>query len=401
MGLGAVIDASGISAPAYADILAALEASFRAIYGSDVVLDPDTADGQFLAIWASAINDSNQAAINAFNSFAPSFAQGVGLSNLVKINGIRRRTATKSTVDVTLTGQAGTVITAGRVQDQGGNLWDLPASVVIDVSGTLVATATCEEDGDITAGVGEVNIIATPTRGWQSVTNADPATPGVAVESDAALRRRQAASVALPAQTVLEAISAALGNVTGVSRYIVYENDTDAPDADGIPAHSISAVVEGGLAADVAEAVGRKPPGIQTYGTTSVTISDSRGVPRVIHFYNLTVVAVTMTVTLKALAGFVAPTGDKAAAAIAYYINALGIGDDVFRNDLFAPGKLMGDAAVAATGMTQADLDVLAETFRVVSIAITAPAVDGEGNAAIAFNAAAACDVADITIVVT
>jgi hypothetical protein len=58
--LSAQVTSAGISAPAYSDILLSLQASFRAIYGSDAYLEADSQDGQFLAIMAQAINDCNQ-----------------------------------------------------------------------------------------------------------------------------------------------------------------------------------------------------------------------------------------------------------------------------------------------------------------------------------------------------
>lgn len=401
MGLVAVIDDAGITAPSYAEILEELQDLFRGIYGSDVLLDPDTADGQFLAIFASVVNDANQAAVAAYNAFSPIFAQGAGLSSVVKINGIRRRASTHSTADVTIGGTVGTEITNGRVQDQAGRLWNLPATVIIGGGGTVVATATCEEDGAITAGIGDINIIATPTRGWQTVTNADPAEVGAAVETDAQLRRRQNDSVAMPAQSIVPAISAAIGDVEGVTRHFVYENDTDAPDGDGLPAHSIAAVVEGGDNQDIGEAIaGRKPPGIQTFGDVDVTVIDSRGVPREIHFLNLVPVPIAVEVTIDALGGYVSSTEDKIKAAVALFLNRLSIGEDSYLGRLFNPAGLQGQAAIDATGLSQADLDALAETFSVTTIKQSR---DGDpvaaANVAIAFDEAASGVVADVTVV--
>ncbi|MBA1879044.1 baseplate J/gp47 family protein, partial [Escherichia coli] len=68
---------------------------------------------------------------------------GAALTSNVKINGISRKGATNSTVDLLLTGAAGTTIINGSVKDSNNVIWRLPASVVVGVDGTVMATATC------------------------------------------------------------------------------------------------------------------------------------------------------------------------------------------------------------------------------------------------------------------
>lgn len=87
------------------------------------------------------------------------------LTRNVKINGIARKAATNSTVDVTLTGTAGTTITNGSVKDANGIIWNLLASVTIDVSGAVTITATCANSGAVAAVAGSITKINTPTRG--------------------------------------------------------------------------------------------------------------------------------------------------------------------------------------------------------------------------------------------
>jgi len=50
----ATIDATGISAPSYEDILEYLRAQYQGIYGADVYLGNDSKDGQFLGIMCSS-----------------------------------------------------------------------------------------------------------------------------------------------------------------------------------------------------------------------------------------------------------------------------------------------------------------------------------------------------------
>jgi len=120
LGLSATVTAQGISAPDYQTILDKLSEYFRQIYGNDAYLDPDSKDGQMLAIYALGIHDANNTSIAVYNSFSPSTGMGRALSSNVKINGITRKLATNSTADVVIEGDVGVQITSGNVRDANG-----------------------------------------------------------------------------------------------------------------------------------------------------------------------------------------------------------------------------------------------------------------------------------------
>lgn len=362
--LACMIDSTGIRAPAFEDVLFTLQSNFQSIYGSDIYIEPDSQDGQWLSVLAQMVNDGNQADVTTYNGYSPTFAQGAALSSQVKINGIRRDASSNSTAVVTLVGQVGTPINNGVVQDTNKNLWNLPASVVIPISGTIDVTATAQQPGAITAIAGAINAINTPTRGWQSVTNANAATPGDPVETDAQLRQRQAASTSLAALTPLQAIKAAVGNVAGVGRYEVYENQGGTTDSNGIPGHSIAAVAEGGNITAIAQAIeSKKSPGTGTYGTTSQTVNDPAGVPITINFFEMTEVGVMVQITVVPLTGYVSTTKTLIINAIVSYLSSFAIGQDSYLGKLFGPANLAGDAATSSSGLTQAQLDVLSNTY--------------------------------------
>ena len=77
----ASITDTGITAPTFAEIYSYLVGQYQGIFGADIYITPDSQDGQFLAIIAAAINDSNAAAIAIYNSFSPATAQGQALSS--------------------------------------------------------------------------------------------------------------------------------------------------------------------------------------------------------------------------------------------------------------------------------------------------------------------------------
>jgi uncharacterized phage protein gp47/JayE len=382
------IDATGITAPDYATILAWLQAQYQAIFGSDVYLGNDSQDGQFLAIVAAAINDANMAVIDAWSSAGPATAQGEALSSRVKINGISRAVATSSQVTVTIVGQAGTTITNGVVADANGFKWSLPASVVIPPGGAITVTATCQTIGAITAPAGTVTKISTPTLGWQTVTNAAPASAGNPVETDAQLRARQAQSVALPSLTVLGGILGAVQAVTGVSQATIYENDTDSVDANGLPPHSIAVVANGGDSAQIARAIMlKKTPGTYTHGSTSVVAVDDMGIPHTMRYFQPADASMAVEVRLKALSGYTTAIGASIQQAVTDHINALGIGAPVMLARLYLPAQLGGAS--------------LSSSFEVLTVKVAAkPGAPAAADVAVAFNALASCAAADVSIVV-
>lgn len=401
--LGCTIDASGIRAPSYAENLASLQDSARAIFGPDLYLEPDSQDGQLLGIFVQAIKDSNDALIATYYGYSPTYAQGAGLAASVKINGITVPAATKSTVVVRLEGQVGAVISNGIVQDTSGNLWNLPATATIGLSGQVTVTATAQEAGSVTAAPGSVTGIYTPTFGWQSVTNPVAAAPGAPVMTDAQIRRAQRRAVALPSQSIDAGIRAAVRNVPGVAQETLYENDTNTTDANGLPPHSIAVVAQGGSVDAIVNAIGsRKTPGTSTVGSVSGVYTDPVvGITNVIRYYPLALVSIRIDIELSPRPGFMVTTTALITNAIVAYVNSLGIGTDVYLSKLYGPANLYGDAATSTSGIPQAILNDLSDTYTITSLEIgpqagsTVPA-----NFTIGFTEAATIAAIDISITV-
>lgn len=315
---------------------------YQGIYGADTDVDPNTQDGQFLAILAQAFYDTAAVGNSGYNSFSPTTAQGVGLSRLVKLNGLTREVPSFSTVTLTIVGTTGTVIANGIAQDTLQQQWLLPATVTIPDAGTIDVTATAALVGQVFADASTVTTIFTPTRGWQTVTNASPATPGAPVETDAQLRARQAVSTELPSLTVFQGTLGSVANVPGVTKVSNgYENATGSDDGNGIPAHSISVVVAGGVSVDIAQAIQiHKTPGCGTAGDTATTVYDSHGMPIVIRFQRTVATTITATITGTVQNGWASSTADLIAAAVANILNAIGIGQVVQYTTLFGPAFL-------------------------------------------------------------
>ena len=388
--LACTITPTGIIAPDYADILQELKIAYWSIFGSDAVLDNDSQDGQLLAIFAQAIYDSNQVAVDVYNAYSPATAQGANLASVVKINGLQKESASNSTAPVTITGTAYTPINNGIVGDNQnlGTQWALPSLVTIPSGGTIVVTATCTTPGAVAAAINTLTQILTPTSGWQGANNGTTATPGAAVETDAALRQRQSVSTSIAAQSIDEAIYAAIANLPGVSGVSYDDNDTAAPDANGVPAYSVAFIVTGGDANSIAGVIANlKTPGTPTYGTTNVVVTDSHGINNTINFFQTALQTISVHVTVQPLTGYTSGIGAEIVASIVSYINSLVIGQYSYLNRLMAAAGLngIGDGETFVVTLLQQSI---------------APAVPAAADVPIAFNQQATITAANVTLTV-
>ena len=322
------IDESGYHYPTYMDVLTAVVEDMQRIYGAGIYLGMDSPEYQMLAQFAQYVYDTYQACQAAYNSHSPASAIGTALDYIVAVNGVTRKQSTKSYATVVLTGAVGTVITNGIVADESGHLWDIPSPTTIDdVAGTSVL-ATCRESGVVVAAAGAIDKIMTPTDGWLAVTNPAAATTGAAVETDAELRVRQARSVAQASQGVVAGLEGALLAVKNVTRARVWENSTGSTNSQGIPAHSICAVVEGGESEDIGKAIlFHKSCGCGTYGSTSVTVYDSDDQQYSIQFDRAQQKDIDVAISLTRKSGYKNSTESLITAAVVDYINTYGIGE--------------------------------------------------------------------------
>lgn len=383
-----LIDATGIHVPTYDELRAALVAGVQGIYGADVYLANDSQDGELISLVAQAAVDCYGFGVMIYAGFDPGAAMGVPLSRVVKINGIARKVPTQTTVLLRLIGRAGLVITDGSVADDFGNVFLLPASVTIPDSGETTVTGVCSVAGSVVARAGTVTNILTPTAGWQSVTNDGDAVVGAPLESDGELRLRQERSTMIPATSPYEAMLGALKSLAGVTDLKIYENDTDLPDAYGIPAHSLAVVVRGGDAQAIADAIATtKNQGVSTYGRSTVVSVNTAGVPDKIHFSSRVDVPVLVTIRLTALAGFTSDIETIIRDTVIAWVNALPLGKTVGRRFLFVPAQLNGSSE--------------AETFKLLDVLIArvgnVPTVD---DLPMAYYEKASCSALNVSVVV-
>lgn len=145
---------------------------------------------------------------------------------------------------------------------------------------------TAVDLGYQTCEIGELDTIAVGVSGWNSVYNYVAGDPGEDLESDESLRARRAAAASVRKSRATDpAIEAALLDVRGVSSALVKSNRGFDTDADGIPGKSFTSLIVGGNDNEIAQCIyENQPAGIQSYGNTSVNITDSHGIEQQISF---------------------------------------------------------------------------------------------------------------------
>lgn len=239
-------------------------------------LDPSTPDGLKLASDAETWANLDEIGQRAYNSKDPNKAKGVDLNIVCSLTGTIRSQGTPSNVTLTLGGVPGTVIIAGRLVESAvdGSQWRTDTNVTIGGGGTVSVNATCTVNGATSASIGTITRIVNTIGGWQTVTNSTVATPGTNVQNDSSLRLERAKSVSRPGNNQVDNMLGEIFATSGVRRAVVYENFTGAVDANGLPAHSVAPIVDGGTDADVALAVFRKKnPGCSLHASgTPVTV---------------------------------------------------------------------------------------------------------------------------------
>lgn len=204
-----------------------------------------------------------------------------------------------------------------------------------------LGVAVSDTIGSLGQAAGSINTIAIPVPGWDSVTNPLTATPGRFEETDEELRERFRNSKFVQAANIIEALVDALRNVDGVTDVIVYENDTDAVDILGIPAHSFMPIVLGGLNTTIAEAIWQnKPTGIKSFGDTTVNILDSQGLAHAIAFRRPDEIPIYVSMEITDIGGM---PGDAAAQikqkTLDYVQEMYLVGDDIIYSRFYTPAN--------------------------------------------------------------
>lgn len=274
------IESSGVIVPDTETLLEGVQDDFRAVFGQDMPVDPETPQGVLITMLTAerrGVVENNAELANQIN---PNLAGGVFLDAIGALTGLERTGATYSTIaGVTVGGVSGTIIPAGyRCSTTNGDEFQTASQVTIGVGGTAEVDFVAVEAGPVSAAANTLDTIVDSVLGWETVDNDNAAVVGVAEESDAAYRLRRKRTLALQGISVSEAITSALYATDGVQSLQYRENTSNVSDTiDGIllVAHSIWVCVNGGTDEDIAETLLReKTAGAAWNGSESVVVED-------------------------------------------------------------------------------------------------------------------------------
>lgn len=337
------IDDSGFTRTRLDERLAELEAAWKTIFGNDIDVRPESPDGQVLALFAEGVADCDEMLEVIYNERSPAAARGAALARLAALNGVFKKGGSYSTAPITLGGTPGTVVPAGSLigssdtASEKDSVFQTTAELTIGGGGSVNGTVRSSVAGAVPAAAGNLTVVISVVDGWTSAINSTAATLGSAPESDSALRVRRAQSVAISSQGILDGLYAALNQITDVQEAAVYENPTDAVDANGLPPHSIHAIVLGGEPEDIADAIWKKKSlGVTQVGAETVTIEDEQGHEHIMRFDRPATANVYVIVELSELPN---PTTIQAIkdAIVAWGEANSTIGGDVVWSQLFIP----------------------------------------------------------------
>ena len=134
-----IIDANGITIDSLEDLITQYSNALRNIYGSDIVLDPESPDGLLVNFLAQVTRDASEFAVKLYNAESINSAVGSLLDQKVAWFGITRKPASytyvnvniATTDNVNLVGMDANIDPPANiytVQDESGNLFYLSTS---------------------------------------------------------------------------------------------------------------------------------------------------------------------------------------------------------------------------------------------------------------------------------
>lgn len=260
-------DANGLTVKTASEITTDLTTGLQGIYGADINVAQNSADGQSIGITTQTGVDVRELLVQVNASFDPDEAVGVILDQRCAINGVVRVAGSYSIFPIDIT-VSKTVALQGldanfnsatgvgyTVQDSSGNKFILvdsvtltPGLTTVDFRAALIGAVSVP-----------VNTITTPVTIISGVTIVNNSSAAISIgnneETDPQLRVKRQKSVANNSQGYLNGLKGALLNLPGVIDAEVYENTGSTVDANGIPAYGMWAIVDGGANSDIAQTI--------------------------------------------------------------------------------------------------------------------------------------------------
>lgn len=274
------VDTTGVIVPDTATIQTDVEDEYKAVFGQDLVVTPNTPQGVLITAEVSARSNVLLNNATVANQINPNLSGGVFLDAIWALTGGKRLAATFSVVPgVELLGLPDLFIPGGsQASVESGTVFASISDVTLDGSGMGTVDFQAIEAGPIAVNIGALTQIVTAILGWDSVTNPVAATVGRTVEGDMPSRSRRKNTLSLQNVALSLAISSAIYAIPNV-RSLKYRENFEKTDEtiDGIflLANSIWVCVDGGTDTEIATALlANKSLGANWNGAVVVTMTD-------------------------------------------------------------------------------------------------------------------------------
>lgn len=283
------IGINGLVTQSLEEIIQDLKSKYKSIYGQDINLEQNSPDGQWINILAQGKKDMLDLFTQFYNNLDPDRVIGIPQQILYKLNGLIIQAYTYSyvyvnvivTEDVTLQGLDNNIESADgtgyTVRGENGNRWILATTQNLS-AGTHLLNFRAADLGSITALPNTINVMETILKGVAGVNNpANNYIIGNTGESSAQYRKRRNQAMAVPSQGFDESTQSQMLNLPNVTQCKIYDNRSDVV-VNGIPAHGIWVIVEGGTPAEIGRVIyNNLPPGIPMKGSQQVQVPKING----------------------------------------------------------------------------------------------------------------------------
>ena len=296
---------------------------YRQVFGSDLVYDVASVQGQMIGIDARNHANTDSIILHLARGNSARLAVGQQQDDLFSWLGILRRESSRSSVSLRFSGAAGTNIPANTrvASDTGVTFTVRSLSIIPDGATTIDVLADAIELGPVVAPAGTLTELIDEVEGITAVTNVFAATVGQGIEDDESYLARYNNFLFLRSDASIRGLEAKVRAVQGVTYVKAVENKTGDPVTVRqitIPANSVVATIEGGAYDVVQEVINRA-----LLGTPSEAIRPTQ-VP----------VRASLAITREPL--FSSTLLDDIRRSVASFINDRNIGE-VFEQSLLYP----------------------------------------------------------------
>lgn len=333
------LDNNGIVVADTADIKETVQQEFKDALGADISLEDSTPQGRLIDMETEARVNVIENNVNVANSINFNQAFGITLDAWGANFDLPRGAAKSSSVTATVTGVAGTVISAGsQASTQAGDVFYAENQIVIGQDGTATGTFLSLNKGAISCAVGQLTKIIDGTLGWETINNTSPAILGNLRESDEDYKQQFYDSGLFTGMSLVEDYNNAIMNVDNVQSCYVRDNGENSSvvyDTVTIDAHSVFICVDGGNNNDIANAIFQRKSGgcgytaLTNQSVTVDVVDATYGDTYSVTFNRPAEIQIYAAVTVDANVSASANLQTQIQNAVFNYINSLKIGADL------------------------------------------------------------------------